>query len=117
MLMFTVGVVVGGMHYISKVPPEGVVIGKTTYSARQLQTGLVCVAVPLFFFSSTIGTIFYIIGNYPVHIVLRIISHDLGFYAKTSFLAHSIIGASAVSILGHAAFMQEGVEGDFANNV
>ncbi|KAF9927481.1 hypothetical protein BGZ67_007455 [Mortierella alpina] len=87
MLMFTVGVVVGGMHYISKVPPEGVVIGNTTYSARQLQTGLVCVAVPLFFFSSTIGTVFY------------------------------IIGASAVSILGHAAFMQEGVEGDFANNV
>ncbi|KAG0200257.1 hypothetical protein BGX28_006644 [Mortierella sp. GBA30] len=87
LLMFTVGFVVGGMHYISKVPPEGVVIGTSTYSARQLQTCLVCVAVPLFFFSSTIGTIFY------------------------------IIGASAVSILGHASFMQEGVEGDFANTL
>ncbi|GJJ76623.1 PRA1 family protein 1 [Entomortierella parvispora] len=87
MLMFSVGVVVGGMHFISKVPPEGTVIGSTTYSARQLQTGLMIVAVPLFFFSSTIGTIFY------------------------------IIGASAVTILGHAAFMQEGVEGDFANTV
>ncbi|KAF9336703.1 hypothetical protein BG006_007770 [Podila minutissima] len=87
MLMFSVGVVVGGTHYISKVPPEGVVIGQNTYTARQLQTGLTCLAVPLFFFSSTVGTIFW------------------------------IIGASAVSILGHATFMEEGVEGDFASTV
>ncbi|KAF9350120.1 hypothetical protein BGX26_011665 [Mortierella sp. AD094] len=87
MLMFSTGFVLGGMHFISKVPQEGIIIGANKYNPRQLQTGLVCVAVPLFFFSSTIGTIFY------------------------------IIGASAVSILGHAAFMQEGVEGDFANVV
>ncbi|KAF9181072.1 hypothetical protein BGZ51_005676 [Haplosporangium sp. Z 767] len=87
MLMFSVGFVVGGSHLISKVPPGGVVIGTNTYNARQLQTGLVCAAVPLFFFSSTIGTIFW------------------------------IVGASAVSILGHAAFMQEGVDDDFASAV
>ncbi|KAG0052283.1 hypothetical protein BGZ83_002789 [Gryganskiella cystojenkinii] len=87
MLMVSVGVAVGGTYYISKVPPEGVVIGTNTYTRSQLQTGLMCISVPLFFFSSTIGTIFY------------------------------IIGASAVTILGHAAFMQEGVEGDFANTV
>lgn len=63
MLMFSVGVVVGGTHYISKVPPEGVIIGQNTYTARQLQTGLTCLAVPLFFFSSTIGTVFWIIGE------------------------------------------------------
>lgn len=62
MLMFSVAFAVGGTHLISCVPAEGVVIGKNTYNARQLQTGLVCVSVPLFFFSSTIGTIFYIIG-------------------------------------------------------
>ncbi|KAF9107185.1 hypothetical protein BGX29_007086 [Mortierella sp. GBA35] len=80
MLMFSVGFVVGGTHLISNVPPEGIVIGQNTYNARQLQTGLACVAVPLFFFSSTIGTIFY------------------------------IVGASAVTILGHAAIMEETVE-------
>lgn len=70
MLMFSVGVVVGGMHFISKVPPEGTVIGSTTYSARQLQTGLMIVSVPLFFFSSTIGTIFYIIGKLSFSFIL-----------------------------------------------
>lgn len=63
MLMFSVGFAVGGSHLISKVPPGGVVIGGSTYNARQLQTGLVCAAVPLFFFSSTIGTIFWIVGK------------------------------------------------------
>ncbi|ORZ11365.1 PRA1 family protein-domain-containing protein [Lobosporangium transversale] len=80
MLMFSVGFTLGGMHFISKVSPEGIIVGTTRYNPRQLQTGLACAAVPLFFFSSTLGTIFY------------------------------IVGASAVSILGHASFMQVGVE-------
>ncbi|KAF9584413.1 hypothetical protein BGW38_006555 [Lunasporangiospora selenospora] len=87
MLLFSVAFVAGGMHYISRVPPEGVVIGSSTWTPRQLQTGLMCVSIPLFFFSSTIGTVFW------------------------------IIGASAVTILGHAAFMQEGVDGNFSSNV
>ncbi|KAG0301951.1 hypothetical protein BGZ98_007919 [Dissophora globulifera] len=87
MLMFSVGFTVGGQYLISQVPPEGFVVGVNRYTPRQLQSGLVCVAIPLFFFSSTIGTIFY------------------------------IIGASAVSILGHAAFMEEGMDGDFADTV
>ncbi|KAF9368470.1 hypothetical protein BGX21_006565, partial [Mortierella sp. AD011] len=87
MLMFSTGFVTAGMYFISKVPQEGIIIGLNRYNPRQLQTGLVCVAVPMFFFSSTIGTIFY------------------------------IVGASAVSILGHAAFMQEDFEGDFNNIV
>ncbi|KAF8931854.1 hypothetical protein BGZ58_007376 [Dissophora ornata] len=87
MLVFSVGFTAGGMYFISTVPPEGIVIGVNRYNPRELQTGLACAAVPLFFFSSTIGTIFY------------------------------IIGASAVSILGHAAFMEENVGGDFADTV
>ncbi|KAI1319060.1 hypothetical protein EDD11_004949 [Mortierella claussenii] len=63
MLMFSVGFTVGGMHFISKVPPEGLIFGTTRYNPRQLQTGLFCVAVPMFFFSSTVGTVFYIIGK------------------------------------------------------
>ncbi|KAI7819805.1 hypothetical protein BC939DRAFT_479326 [Gamsiella multidivaricata] len=87
MLMFSVGFVVGGTHLISKVPPEGLMLGENRYNKSQLQTGMACIAVPLFFFSSTIGTIFY------------------------------IVGASAVTILGHAAFMEEHIEGDFADTV
>ncbi|KAG0057213.1 hypothetical protein BGZ83_000626 [Gryganskiella cystojenkinii] len=83
MLMFSVAFVVGGMYFISRVPPEGINIGSSTWNPRQLQSALICVAIPLFFFSSTLGTVFW------------------------------IVGASAVTILGHAAVMQEGVEGDF----
>ncbi|KAG0249221.1 hypothetical protein BG011_009499 [Mortierella polycephala] len=86
-LMFSVAFVVGGMYFISKIPPEGVVIGSNTFQAGQLKTGLICIAVVLFFFSSTIGTVFW------------------------------IVGASAVTILGHAAVMQEGVEGEFVSVV
>ncbi|KAF9928726.1 hypothetical protein FBU30_002144 [Linnemannia zychae] len=82
-----VGFAVGGTHLISKVPAEGVIIGQSRYFAHQLQTGLVCVSVPLFFFSSTIGTIFY------------------------------IIGASTVSILGHAAIMGLPDENPFVDTV
>ncbi|KAF9164733.1 hypothetical protein DFQ27_007411 [Actinomortierella ambigua] len=87
MLLFSVAFVVGGNYYISRVPPEGVQIGQSTFTPRQLQTGLIGISIPLFFFSSTIGTVFW------------------------------IIGASAVTILGHASFMQEGVEGDFVDTV
>jgi len=87
MLMFSVAFVVGGMYVIARVPPEGLTLGSSTFNARQLQTGLICIAVPLFFFSSTLGTVFW------------------------------IVGASAVTILGHAAIMQEGVEGDFVSVV
>ncbi|KAF9982911.1 hypothetical protein BGZ65_002377 [Modicella reniformis] len=79
-LMFSAGIVATGWHFISKIPPEGIVIGEDRYNPRQLRTGLGCIAVPLFFYSSTLGTIFY------------------------------IIGASAVSILGHAACMEEHIE-------
>ncbi|KAF9409086.1 hypothetical protein BGZ94_002084, partial [Podila epigama] len=58
-LMCSMGIMYAGVHYISKVPPEGAVIGDTTYTPRQLQTG-----------------------------------------------------ASAVSILGHAAYMEEGSVSD-----
>ncbi|KAF9936676.1 hypothetical protein BGZ75_007054 [Mortierella antarctica] len=87
MLMFSVAFVVGGMYFISRIPAEGITIGSNTFQAAQLKTGLICIAVVLFFFSSTIGTVFW------------------------------IVGASAVTILGHASVMQEGVEGDFVSVV
>lgn len=71
--MFSAGLLAGGMHFISKVPPEGIVIGDERYNPRQLRTGLGFVAVPLFFYSSTLSTIFYIIGEYlqQLHTLLK----------------------------------------------
>ncbi|KAG0058937.1 hypothetical protein BGZ89_000849 [Linnemannia elongata] len=86
-LMFSVAFVIGGMYFINRIPPEGVRIGSNTYQAGQLKTILIGISVVLFFFSSTIGTVFW------------------------------VVGASAVTILGHAAVMQEGVEGEFASVV
>ncbi|KAG0090200.1 hypothetical protein BGZ93_009452 [Podila epicladia] len=86
-LMFSVAFMVGGMYFISRVPPEGVVIASNTFTPGQLRTYMIIASVPLFFLSSTLGTIFW------------------------------IVGASAVLILGHAAVMQEGIEGDFVATV
>ncbi|KAG0245931.1 hypothetical protein BGX31_005449 [Mortierella sp. GBA43] len=85
-LMFSAGLLAGGLHFISKVPPTGIVLGEERYTPNQLRTGLGFIAVPLFFYSSTLSTIFY------------------------------IIGASSVSILGHAAFTEQHDEGDYAGD-
>jgi len=64
--MFSAGLVAGGMHIISRLPSEGIVIGDDRYNPRQLRTGLSMIAVPLFFYSSTLSTIFYIIGKHSL---------------------------------------------------
>ncbi|KAF9897643.1 hypothetical protein BX616_005229 [Lobosporangium transversale] len=84
LLLFSVVFAVGGWFGLQRVPPEGITIGQARFLPGQLKTALIGISVVLFFISSTIGTVFW------------------------------IIGASAVTILGHAAVMQEGVEGDFA---
>lgn len=107
------------MHFISKVPAEGIVIGEERYNPRQLRTGLGFVAVPLFFYSSTLSTIFYIIGEY-LQALLHCSNLALGIRRVDSPLSSCpdpYLGASAVSILGHAAFTQEHIEGDFTDNV
>ncbi|KAI7822938.1 PRA1 family protein-domain-containing protein [Gamsiella multidivaricata] len=83
MLLFSVVFVFGGMHFLQRVPPEGITIGQSRFQASQLKMGLIIISVILFFLSSTVGTVFW------------------------------IVGAGAFFILGHAAVMQEGVEGDF----
>jgi uncharacterized protein (DUF486 family) len=60
--MFSVAFTVGGMYFINRIPPEGVRIGSNTYQAGQLKTILIGISVILFFFSSTIGTVFWIVG-------------------------------------------------------
>ncbi|KAG0303517.1 hypothetical protein BGZ98_006570 [Dissophora globulifera] len=82
-LLFSVAFTVGGLHLLRNVPPEGVTIGQSTFQQGQLKMAFIVISVILFFLASPIGTVFW------------------------------IVGASAVPILGHAAVMQEGVEGDF----
>lgn len=50
------------MFFINRIPPEGIRIGPNTYQAGQLKTILIGISVILFFFSSTIGTVFWIVG-------------------------------------------------------
>ncbi|KAF9103222.1 hypothetical protein BGX27_010677 [Mortierella sp. AM989] len=87
MLLFSAAFVFGSWIFIQRIPAEGIQIGSSRFQASQLKFGLIGIAVILFFLSSLFGTVFW------------------------------IIGASAVVVLGHAAVMQEGVEGDFVSVV
>lgn len=59
-------------------------VGFTTFTTSQLYTGLMIVAIPLGFFASPISTILW------------------------------LIGASAVTILGHASIVEKPIESAFA---
>ncbi|KAG0004880.1 hypothetical protein BGZ80_008570 [Entomortierella chlamydospora] len=87
LLLFSVAFVIGSLYFIQRIPAEGVQIGSSRFQASQLKFGLIGISIILFFISSLFGTFFW------------------------------IIGASAATILGHAAVMQEGVEGDFVSVV
>jgi len=62
--MFSVAFMVGGLYFISRVPPEGVQIAGSTFTPGQLRTYMMIASIPLFFLSSTIGTIFWIVGKF-----------------------------------------------------
>ena len=64
--------------------PDATQFGEHTITQKHLYTGLFVIGIPLLWYASPIGTIFW------------------------------IIGASAVLILGHACLMEPGVESDYA---
>ncbi len=84
LLLFVIILVVGGMWSIGKLGGADVDIGVFRATTSQLYTGLVCVAVPLTFIASPITTFLW------------------------------LIGATGVSILGHASLMERSVEHDFS---
>ena len=83
-LLFVIVLVVCGMWIIGKLAGGDLVLGTFRASPSQLYTGLACVSVPLLIYSSPITTMLW------------------------------LIGATGVSILGHASFMERPIEADFS---
>jgi hypothetical protein len=83
-LLFLIIFVVGGMWGIGKLGGADLDIGVVRATSSQLYSGLVCVSVPLFFFASPISTALW------------------------------LIGATGVSILGHASIMEKPIENAFS---
>lgn len=83
-LLFAILFVVGGMWTIGKLNGNDLVIGTFHATTSQLYTGLVCVAVPWAFIASPITTFLW------------------------------LIGATGVTILGHASLMDRPIENAFS---
>lgn len=84
LLLFVIVLVVAGMYGIGCLRGNDLNLGVITVTSSQLYTGLLIVTVPLGFFASPISTILW------------------------------LIGASAITILGHASFMEKPIESAFA---
>lgn len=84
LLLFDIILVVAGMYGIGKLEGRDLDLGFVRATTSQLYTALICVAVPL------------------------------GFIANPFSAALWLIGASGVSILGHAAFMDKPIESAFS---
>jgi hypothetical protein len=83
-LLFVIFLVVGGMWGIGKLQGQDLDVGFFRATTSQLYTALVVIAVPLTIYSGPIGTMLW------------------------------LIGASGVTILGHAAFMDKPIESAFS---
>jgi len=84
LLLFVIALVVGGMWGIGKLAGQNLEIGPIRATPSQLYTTLLVVAVPLGIFASPISTVLW------------------------------LIGASGVTILGHASFMDKPIENAFS---
>ena len=84
MLLFVILLVIGGMWGIGKLGGNDLDVGFVKASTSQLYTALLCITVPLGIWASPITTALW------------------------------LIGASAVSILGHASFMDKPIESAFS---
>ncbi|CAK4029658.1 Prenylated Rab acceptor 1 [Lecanosticta acicola] len=83
-LFFALVLIIAGMYGIGKLEGRDLDVGFARASVSQLYTGLFVIAVPLFFWASPITSILW------------------------------LIGASGVTILGHAALMEKDVAASFS---
>ncbi|KAF2876302.1 prenylated rab acceptor 1 [Massariosphaeria phaeospora] len=83
-LLFVICLVVGGMYGIGKLQGNDLEIGSWKATTNQLYTTLLVIAIPL------------------------------GFWASPFSTALWLIGASGVTILGHAAFLDKPIESAFS---
>ncbi|RKF75067.1 Prenylated Rab acceptor 1 [Golovinomyces cichoracearum] len=84
LLLFVIFLVVGGMWGIGKLDGRDLEVGSLRATSSQLYTGLICIAIPLGFLASPISAILW------------------------------LIGASGVTILGHASFMEKPIDEAFS---
>lgn len=84
LLLFVIVLVVGGMFGISKLNGRDLDVGFARATPSQLYTGMLVIAVPLGIWASPITTVLW------------------------------LVGASAVTILGHASFMDRPIEANFS---
>ncbi|KAB5589115.1 hypothetical protein CTheo_7444 [Ceratobasidium theobromae] len=84
-LLISLGFLIGGFMAINKWAPEPMQVGDQVITQKSLYTGLFVIGIPLLWWSSPLGTFFWLVGS------------------------------SAVLILGHAALMEPGVESEYAN--
>ncbi|KIN03966.1 hypothetical protein OIDMADRAFT_116726 [Oidiodendron maius Zn] len=83
-LLFVIVLVVGGMWGIGKLEGRDLHIGGLHATSSQLYTGLLIIAVPL------------------------------GFFASPIYTALWLVGATGVSVLGHASFMDKPIDEAFS---
>jgi PRA1 family protein 1 len=83
-LLFVIVLVVGGMYGIGKLGGRDLELGVARLTTSQLYTGLFVIAVPLGILASPIATALW------------------------------LIGATGVSVLGHASFMDRPIENAFS---
>ena len=83
-LLFAIILIVGGMWGIGKLGGADLDIGVRKATTSQLYTGLFCISVPLLFWASPIATFLW------------------------------LIGATGVSVLGHASLMDKPIENAFS---
>ncbi|KAK0485796.1 prenylated rab acceptor PRA1 [Armillaria novae-zelandiae] len=84
LLLIALGFLVGGFAVINKWAPEPVQFGEHTVTQKHLYTGLFVIGLPLLWLASPVMTFFW------------------------------LVGASGVLIIGHASFVEPGVESEYA---
>ncbi|RDW57431.1 putative COPII vesicles protein Yip3 [Aspergillus mulundensis] len=84
MLLFVIVLVTGSLWGIGKLDGRDLDLGFARFNTSQLYTGLLLVAVPLTFWASPIYTFFW------------------------------LVGATGVTVFGHAAFMDKPIENAFS---
>ncbi|KAJ8077263.1 Prenylated Rab acceptor 1 [Marasmius tenuissimus] len=83
-LLLAILFLVGGFTAINKFAPEPVQMGEHTVTQKHLYAGLFVIGIPLLWYASPIMTFFW------------------------------LVGASGITVLGHASFMEPGVESEYA---
>ncbi|KAI0063621.1 prenylated rab acceptor PRA1 [Artomyces pyxidatus] len=85
LLLISLGFLIGGFAAINKWAPEPMQVGEHVVTQKSLYTALFVIGLPLLWWSSPLGTFFW------------------------------LVGASGVLILAHASVIEPGIESEYAS--